>query len=107
VQPTGENGATRAPIVVDLQREPGLSSKSIVLQIDSKSQQVSASKLLDRMALHPASTDVFWDHGTRLSIELDSFFNTFFFVPVCRCPPAFTPGQAQQRSVWWIWEGSC
>ena len=44
LQPTGENGATRAPIVVDLQRDPGLSTKSIVLQIDSKSQQVSASK---------------------------------------------------------------
>jgi dynamin 1/3 len=78
VQPTGENGATRAPIVVDLQREPGLSSKSIVLQIDSKSQQVSASKLLDRMALHPASTDVFWEHGTRLSIELDFFLTLSF-----------------------------
>ncbi|KAM3243818.1 hypothetical protein ACQJBY_055635 [Aegilops geniculata] len=45
VLPTGENGATRAPIVVDLQRDPGLSSKSIVLQIDSKSQQVSSSAL--------------------------------------------------------------
>ncbi|KAL6633580.1 hypothetical protein ACP70R_026251 [Stipagrostis hirtigluma subsp. patula] len=45
VLPTGENGATRAPIVVDLQRDPGLSTKSIVLQIDSKSQQVSASAL--------------------------------------------------------------
>ncbi|KAG8094240.1 hypothetical protein GUJ93_ZPchr0012g21536 [Zizania palustris] len=45
VLPTGENGATRAPIVVDLQRDPGLSSKSIVLQIDTKSQQVSASSL--------------------------------------------------------------
>ncbi|CAL5019492.1 unnamed protein product [Urochloa decumbens] len=45
VLPTGENGATRAPIVVDLARDPGLSTKSIVLQIDSKSQQVSASAL--------------------------------------------------------------
>ncbi|KAM0927242.1 hypothetical protein ACQ4PT_003304 [Festuca glaucescens] len=45
VLPTGENGATRAPIVVDLHRDPGLSTKSIVLQIDSKSQQVSASAL--------------------------------------------------------------
>ncbi|KQK02008.1 dynamin-2A [Brachypodium distachyon] len=45
VLPTGENGATRAPIVVDLQRDPGLSTKSIVIQIDSKSQQVSASAL--------------------------------------------------------------
>ncbi|CAO2047567.1 unnamed protein product [Urochloa humidicola] len=45
VLPTGENGATRAPIVVDLARDPGLSTKSIVLQIDSKSQTVSASAL--------------------------------------------------------------
>ncbi|KAE8774635.1 Dynamin-2B [Hordeum vulgare] len=43
--PTGENGATRAPIMVDLQRERGLNTKSIVLQIDSKSQQVSATAL--------------------------------------------------------------
>ncbi|KAH6835995.1 dynamin-like 3 [Perilla frutescens var. hirtella] len=43
--PTGEGGATRAPIVVDLTRDGSLSSKSIILQIDSKSQQVSASAL--------------------------------------------------------------
>lgn len=43
VQPTGENGATRAPISLDLQRDGSLSSKSIILQIDNKSQQVSAS----------------------------------------------------------------
>ena len=62
LQPTGENGATRAPIVVDLARDPGLSSKSIVLQIDSKSQQVSASKL-DLVAVLPASIDEFWELG--------------------------------------------
>uniref|UniRef100_A0A803PRZ0 dynamin GTPase n=1 Tax=Cannabis sativa TaxID=3483 RepID=A0A803PRZ0_CANSA len=45
VLPTGENGATRAPISIDLQRDGALSSKSIILQIDSKSQQVSASAL--------------------------------------------------------------
>ncbi|XP_020114467.1 dynamin-2A-like [Ananas comosus] len=45
VLPTGENGATRAPISIDLQRDSSLSSKSIILQIDSKSQQVSASAL--------------------------------------------------------------
>ncbi|KAF9612052.1 hypothetical protein IFM89_037971 [Coptis chinensis] len=45
VLPTGENGATRAPISIDLQRDGSLSSKQIVLQIDSKSQQVSASAL--------------------------------------------------------------
>lgn len=44
-QPTGENGATRAPISIDLNRDSSLSSKSIVLQIDNKSQQVSASKV--------------------------------------------------------------
>ncbi|OIW07952.1 hypothetical protein TanjilG_20053 [Lupinus angustifolius] len=45
VLPTGENGATRAPISIDLQRDANLSSKSIILQIDNKSQQVSASAL--------------------------------------------------------------
>ncbi|XP_022141826.1 dynamin-2A-like isoform X2 [Momordica charantia] len=45
VLPTGENGATRAPISLDLQRDGSLSSKSIILQIDNKSQQVSASAL--------------------------------------------------------------
>ncbi|KAF3439322.1 hypothetical protein FNV43_RR17599 [Rhamnella rubrinervis] len=45
VLPTGENGATRAPIGIDLNRDSSLSSKSIVLQIDNKSQQVSASAL--------------------------------------------------------------
>ncbi|CAL4998818.1 unnamed protein product [Urochloa decumbens] len=43
--PTGENGATRAPICVELQRDTSLSTKAIVLQVDSKSQQVSASSL--------------------------------------------------------------
>ncbi|CAL9107578.1 unnamed protein product [Musa acuminata var. zebrina] len=45
VLPTGENGATRAPISVDLQRDGSLSSKLIILEIDNKSQQVSASAL--------------------------------------------------------------
>ncbi|XP_008788765.1 LOW QUALITY PROTEIN: dynamin-2A-like [Phoenix dactylifera] len=45
VLPTGENGATRAPICIDLQRDGSLNSRSIILQIDSKSQQVSASAL--------------------------------------------------------------
>ncbi|KVH93517.1 Dynamin [Cynara cardunculus var. scolymus] len=43
--PTGEGGATRAPICIDLKRDGNLSSKSIILQIDSKSQPVSASAL--------------------------------------------------------------
>ncbi|VFQ71502.1 unnamed protein product [Cuscuta campestris] len=43
--PTGEGGATRAPICIDLKRDSTMSNKSIVLQIDSKSQQVSASAL--------------------------------------------------------------
>ncbi|KAL8162613.1 hypothetical protein V2J09_014102 [Rumex salicifolius] len=45
VLPTGENGATRAPISIDLYRDSSLSSKSLVLQIDNKPQQVSASAL--------------------------------------------------------------
>ncbi|CAN1294895.1 DRP2B [Linum perenne] len=45
VLPTGENGATRSPISIDLQKDGSLSSRSIILQIDNKSQQVSASAL--------------------------------------------------------------
>ncbi|XP_076937532.1 dynamin-2B-like [Bidens hawaiensis] len=52
--PTGEGGATRAPICIDLKRDENLSAKSIVLQIDSKSQPVSASaprhSLQDRLS---------------------------------------------------------
>lgn len=45
ILPTGENGATRAPISVELSRDSSVSSRSIILQIDNKSQQVSASAL--------------------------------------------------------------
>ncbi|KAH0913398.1 hypothetical protein HID58_036719 [Brassica napus] len=45
ILPTGENGATRAPIIIDLSRDASLSSKAIILQIDNKNQQVSASAL--------------------------------------------------------------
>ncbi|KAK9286770.1 hypothetical protein L1049_015174 [Liquidambar formosana] len=43
VLPTGER-ATQAPISIDLNRDSSISSKSIILQIDNKSQQVSASE---------------------------------------------------------------
>ncbi|KAL8098213.1 hypothetical protein AgCh_031102 [Apium graveolens] len=59
--PTGEGGATRAPICIDLKRDDSLSSKSIVLQIDSKSQPVSASalrhSLQDRLSKHSSKND--------------------------------------------------
>lgn len=45
VLPTGENGATRAPILIDLQRDSSVSSRAIILQIENKSQTVSASAL--------------------------------------------------------------
>ncbi|KAI5073815.1 hypothetical protein GOP47_0011828 [Adiantum capillus-veneris] len=45
VLPTGENGATRVPIVIDMERDEGLNSKQLVLQIESKTQQVSASSI--------------------------------------------------------------
>nr|XP_043626430.1 dynamin-2A-like [Erigeron canadensis] len=45
VLPTGEGGATRAPICIDLKRDDNLSIKSIILQVDNKSQTVSASAL--------------------------------------------------------------
>ncbi|KAL7587726.1 hypothetical protein Lser_V15G39590 [Lactuca serriola] len=51
--PTGEGGATRAPICIELKRDGNLSSKSIVMQIDRKSQPVSAisSKSRDEIFL--------------------------------------------------------
>ena len=45
VLPTGENGATRATICMDLQNDGSLSSKSIILQTNNKSQQASTSAL--------------------------------------------------------------
>ncbi|KAJ9680239.1 hypothetical protein PVL29_019524 [Vitis rotundifolia] len=44
ILPTRENGATRASICIDLQKDGSLSSKSIILQIDDKSQQARLSK---------------------------------------------------------------
>ncbi|KAL5856561.1 hypothetical protein ACOSQ3_004019 [Xanthoceras sorbifolium] len=45
VLPTGGNGATRAPISIDLSRDSSLSGQSITLLIDNKKQEVSASAL--------------------------------------------------------------
>lgn len=45
ILPTGGNGATRAPIRIDLNKDGSLSGQSIVLLIDNKSQDVSPSAL--------------------------------------------------------------
>ncbi|KAF2293948.1 hypothetical protein GH714_005912 [Hevea brasiliensis] len=50
VLPTGENGATRAPISIDLSRDSSLSNKSIVLQIDNKFSRCSRHSLQDRLS---------------------------------------------------------
>jgi dynamin GTPase len=42
---TGENRANRAPILIDLQQDSSVSSRAIILQIENKSQTVSASAL--------------------------------------------------------------
>ncbi|KAF6163227.1 hypothetical protein GIB67_025091 [Kingdonia uniflora] len=62
VLPTGEQGATRAraPISFDLHRDESLNNKSIVLQIENKSQQVSATpplKLIDFPGLDQRKMD--------------------------------------------------
>lgn len=49
-QPTGGNGATRAPICVQLNRDSSLSAQAIQLLIDNKSQEVSASKAFYKSA---------------------------------------------------------
>ncbi|ONK59971.1 uncharacterized protein A4U43_C08F12830 [Asparagus officinalis] len=43
--PTGENGVTWVPISNDLHIDGSLNNKSIILQINNKSQQVYASAL--------------------------------------------------------------
>ncbi|KAK1285430.1 Dynamin-2A [Acorus calamus] len=46
VLPTGENGATRSPINIDLQRDPSISSRLIILDLgENKSHQASASAI--------------------------------------------------------------
>lgn len=45
VLPTGENGATRAPIVIDMERDDSVTSRGLVVQIENKTQQVSASAI--------------------------------------------------------------
>jgi hypothetical protein len=43
-QPTGENGVTRASIIIDMERDDSLSGKGLGVQVENKVQQVSASK---------------------------------------------------------------
>eukprot|EP00249_Psilotum_nudum_P013635 c24435_g1_i1 orf=440-2686(+) len=45
VLPTGENGATRAPIIIDMQRDESISNRGLVVQVENKTQQVSASAI--------------------------------------------------------------
>ncbi|KAL3574118.1 hypothetical protein D5086_024731 [Populus alba] len=59
--PNGENGATRAPISIGLQRDVSLSSKLIILQSDNKSQQVSASYfMIPAITYHLLSSILTW-----------------------------------------------
>ncbi|KAH7855123.1 hypothetical protein Vadar_021460 [Vaccinium darrowii] len=57
LQPTREGGATCAPISIDLERDSNLSSKSIILQINSKNQQVSASKAFAGLKIDQAASE--------------------------------------------------
>ncbi|CAH9120378.1 unnamed protein product [Cuscuta epithymum] len=43
--PTGEGGATRAPICIDLKRDRSMNSKSIAMMIDSRPKPVTTSAL--------------------------------------------------------------
>lgn len=46
VQPTGENGATRAPIVIQMQRGSGSGNRGLHLVVDGRSPSfVTASKV--------------------------------------------------------------
>ncbi|CAM6090387.1 unnamed protein product [Calypogeia fissa] len=45
VLPTGENGATRVPILIELQRDSSSSRRGLAIQVDGRTQSVSASEL--------------------------------------------------------------
>lgn len=42
VLPTGENGATRAPIILDMERDKSGSSRGLAVVLDGRTQNVSA-----------------------------------------------------------------
>lgn len=44
LQPTGENGATRAPIILDMERDKSGSSRGLAVVLDGRTQNVSASE---------------------------------------------------------------
>jgi hypothetical protein len=44
VQPTGENGATRAPIIIDMERDKSGGSRGLAVVLEGRTQNVSASK---------------------------------------------------------------
>jgi dynamin GTPase len=45
VLPTGENGATRVPILIELQRDGKGNKRGLAIQVDGRTQSVSASEL--------------------------------------------------------------
>ncbi len=44
LQPTGENGATRAPIIVDMERDKSGNSRGLSIVLEGRTASVSASK---------------------------------------------------------------
>jgi hypothetical protein len=44
LQPTGENGATRAPIILDMERDKSSSSRGLAVVLEGRTQNVSASE---------------------------------------------------------------
>jgi hypothetical protein len=98
-QPTGENGATRAPISIELSRDSSVSSKSIILQIDSKNQQVSASKSWDCFLL-PNWCWVLMSLKHASNVASASLDLSLIIVGFCiwvhdRCASAFSTGKAK------------
>lgn len=43
-QPTGENGATRAPIIIDMERDKSGRPGGLAVVLEGRTQNVSASK---------------------------------------------------------------
>jgi hypothetical protein len=51
LQPTGENGATRVPILIDLQRDEKGGKRGLAIQVDGRVQSVSASKIREQLII--------------------------------------------------------
>ncbi|KAG0555995.1 hypothetical protein M758_11G017100 [Ceratodon purpureus] len=71
VLPTGENGATRAPIILDMERDKSSSSRGLAVVLEGRTQNVSASDVRHSLQgrLKNASSSKGRTEGIRLTLR--------------------------------------